>query len=492
MSPMGWVPEGLAWGGRVQGSNRIEGRERWWALGAVIVVMFSSALSSTIVATAVPTIVRDLRGFDLYGWVFTAYMLCSTVVVPITGKLSDIYGRRPFYLSGILLFTAGSLFASVATSMEMLIVARCVSGIGGGAMMAMATCTISDIFSPRERGRWMGLTMSAFGLASVIGPTIGGVVTDHWGWRWVFVVNLPITAIALLVVGVVLPRLKTDGKASLDIPGVVLLVASVVPILLAITWGGTTFAWTSPQEIACFAGGAVMLAAFIAVELRSANPLLSPTLFKNRVFSLSVLTGLCVSFGMFGTIQFLPLFIQGVLGKSAQASGLVTAPMMIPFVLGSVAGGQVMARTGRYRLQGMLGTAIAAGGLFLLTRLGPSSDYAELIRDQIVIGLGVGLVMPIFSTTVLSAFPQRMVGTVNSARQFFQSLGSVIGVPLLTSIMVQTFGAQLAQNVPRPLALGAGLSHAFTVSMAAMCLAFLCTIALPERPLRSWGDIRPE
>jgi EmrB/QacA subfamily drug resistance transporter len=526
---------GLRWGGPVQSSNRIEGSYRWLALGAAMLVMFCSTLTSTIVSTATPTIVSDLRGLDLYAWVFTGYMLASAVVVPIAGKLSDIYGRRPFYLIGIGLFLLGSAAAGAAQSMEMLIAARCISGLGGGAMMAMATVTIGDIFSPRERGRWMGAVMGVFGLAALVGPTIGGSITDHWGWRWVFYVNLPPAVLAWFVTGVVLPRFRADRKATIDYIGVFLLILGIVPLLLGVTWGGSTYAWNSWQEIGMFAVGGIGLVLFVLAELRARDPLLSPMLFKNAVFTLSVAISFLITLGMYGSITFMPLFLQGVLGQSAQDSGLVLAPMMIPFVLGAVVGGQVMARTGRYKAQGILGLGLGTLGMFLFSRLSPSSGYGEVIRDMAVMGIGIGLSMPIFSTTVQSAFPHQLLGTANSARQFFSNLGGVIGVPVLTSVLVTRFHSELASRLPaqvRPVlangsvnpqalitaqtqtalqqqlaalgptghqifvatltairaSLSSGITASFTISIAVMGAGFLLALVFPERPLKSWKE----
>ena len=505
------------------------------ALGAVLLVMFSSTLTSTIVSTATPTIVSDLRGLNLYAWVFTGYMLASAVVVPIAGKLSDIYGRRPFYLIGIGLFLLGSAAAGAARSMEMLIAARCISGLGGGAMMAMATVTIGDIFSPRERGRWMGAVMGVFGLAALVGPTIGGSITDHWGWRWVFYVNLPMGVLAWFVAGVVLPRFRAESEATIDYLGILLLVLGIVPILLGVTWGGSTYPWNSWQEIGMFAIGGVGLVLFVLAELRARDPLLSPMLFRNAIFTLSVAISFFITLGMYGSITFMPLFLQGVLGQSAQDSGLVLAPMMIPFVLGAMVGGQVMARTGRYKVQGILGLGLGTLGMFLFSRLSPSSSYGEVIRDMAVMGVGIGLAMPIFSTTVQSAFPHQLLGTANSARQFFSNLGGVIGVPVLTSVMVTRFHSELAGRLPaqvRPVlakaslnpqalitaqsqaalqqqlagfgpaghqiflatlaairaSLSSGIVASFTISIAVMGAGFLLALVFPERPLKSWND----
>jgi EmrB/QacA subfamily drug resistance transporter len=449
------------WGGPLQTTNRIEREYRWWALSAVLLVMFTAAVSSTIVSTAVPTIVADLNGFDLYGWVFTGYILASTVSVPIFGKLSDLYGRRPLYLVGIAVFSLGSLLAAVAPSMLFLIGARVVSGVGGGAMMALSTASIGDIFSPRERGRWMGIVMGVFGLSSIVGPTLGGAITDQIGWRWVFVVPVPLAAFAWAIVGIVLPRVRSGGRTRIDVGGAVLMSAGLVGVLLGFTWGGTTYPWGSWQVALCFAAGLLLLAAFAAHERRVALPLLSPDLFRNRVFSHSVAISFLVVAGMYGSLTFIPLFVQGVVGKTAQSSGLVLTPMLLSFTAGSTIGGQIISRTGRYTAQAVFGTGVALAGFLLLSGLSASSGSAEVIRDQIVLGLGIGLSMPIFSMTVQSAFPHSLLGTVNSGRQLFSNLGGAIAVPVMTAIIVNTFSSELPRRAPaavQPLLAGHSLT----------------------------------
>ena len=518
----------LTWGGPVQSTNRITRDYRWWALGAVLIVMFSASLSSTIVSTAVPTIVGDLRGFTLYGWVFTGYMLASTVAIPIVGKLSDVYGRRPFYLWGIGFYVLGSVLAGLAQSMYWLIGARVVAGLGGGAMMALSTATIGDIFSPRERGRWMGLVMSVFGLSAIIGPTVGGAVTDHLGWRWVFFITLPLVAVGWLIVGAILPRVRTQQKHHrLDLAGSALLTAGLVAILLGFTWGGTDYAWASWQELLVLALGAGLLGALVLVERRVPDPILSPAFFRNRVFALSVSISFLITIGMFGGLTFIPLFVQGVMGESAQNSGVVLTPMMLSFMAGSGVGGQIVSRTGRYRMQAILGMACAVIGMILFSELTPESSSLEVIRDMLVLGLGIGITMPIFSMTVLSSFPHAQLGAVNSARQLFSNLGGAIGVPLMTAILVNTFSQdmqsfQLGSSVsPQSLltpdaqaairrhfgggehgqalflhfvssvrtALCHGITDVFTVAIVFASAAFLLTLVFPHIELVSWdGD----
>lgn len=482
----------LSWGGPVQETNRIDRSYRWWALTAVLLVMFTASISGTIVSTAVPTIVADLHGFTLYGWVFTAYMLASTVSVPIFGKLSDLYGRRPLYLVGIAVFVAGSLLAAASNSMLWLIGARVVSGVGGGAMMALSTASIGDIFSPRERGRWMGVVMGVFGLSSIVGPTLGGAITDDVGWRWVFVVPAPLAAFAWAIVGIVMPRVRRRGSARLDVRGSLLMVGGLLGVLLGFTWGGSTYAWLSWQTGLCFVAGLALLALFVWNERVVAEPLLAPSLFANRVFTLSVAISFVIVAGMYGSLSFVPLFVQGVVGDNAQSSGVVLTPMMLAFVAGSTVGGQVISRSGRYKAQAVLGAAVLLAGFVLFSGLTAASTAGEVIRDMVVLGLGIGIAMPIFSITVQSAFPHSLLGTVNSGRQLFSNLGGAISVPVMTAILVNTFSHELPRRAPaalRPQLSGRSLSPQSLLTPQAQA-AIRHRIASHETYLRFVGAVR--
>ena len=450
-----------SWGGPRQTSNLIGREYRWPALGVVMVVMFTASVTSTIVSTAVPTIVADLHGFSLYGWIFSAYMLASTVSVPLVGQLSDVYGRRPLMLWGIGFFVLGSLLGGAAPSMWWLIGARAVTGVGGGAMMALSTATIGDIFSPRERGRWMGLAMSVFGLASIVGPTLGGAITDQLGWRWVLIVPVPVALLAWLVAGMVMPRVKTEREHKLDPLGSAAMVTGLILLLLGFTWGGSTFAWASWQEALLLALAVLLLVAFVVHETRSDAPLLPPRLFRNRVFTLSVLISFCVVGAMYGALSFIPLFVQGVIGKTAQNSGIVLSPLMVAFVLGSVVAGQIVSRTGRYKVQAIVGMSLVVLGFVLFSGLTTSSGSGEVVRDMIVLGVGIGATLPIFSMTVQSVFPHAMLGTVNSARQLFSNIGGAVAVPVMTAVVVGIFRHDLPSRIPaaaKPLVEGKSVS----------------------------------
>ncbi|MGH2541566.1 MAG: MDR family MFS transporter [Ardenticatenaceae bacterium] len=436
----------------VQTTNQITGRRRWWALGAVMLSMFFSALNQTTVSTALPVVIGELQGFTLYAWVFTAYMLASAITVPIYGKLSDVYGRKPFYVLGLGLFIVGSAACGLVQNMPQLIVARAFQGLGAGGMLSMPQATIGDIFNPRQRGRWLGLIASAFGIASVIGPTFGGWITDHWGWRWVFYVNLPVAAVALVAMLYALPTVRVERHVRVDWLGILFLVAGLVPLLLAFTWVGNEYSWLSAPILLLFGASVLFLSLFALVERRAPSPIIAPELFKNRLFLSTTTLAFLVSMAMFGGIIFLPLFVQGVMGLSAQASGQIMTPMMLSLLVGSALGGQMLTRTGRYRLQAFGGTILMALGMFLLSRMGPQTTPLTVVRNVILVGFGIGSILPLLNVAVQNAFPYGMMGMVSATQQFVRSLGGVIAAPILGAVLVQTFAADFTARLPSSVA----------------------------------------
>ena len=435
----------------VQTSNQITGSRRWWALSAVLLTLFFSALDQTIISTAMPVIIGELQGFSLYAWTFTAYMMTSAVTVPIYGKLSDVYGRKPFYVLGLTLFMVGSMFSGMVVSMPQLILARALQGLGAGAMLSMPRATIGDIFNPRERGRWMGVIASVFGLASIVGPVMGGWITDNWGWRWVFYINLPVAGAALLAALYALPSVKTEDNIKIDWQGSLALVAGLVPLLLAFTWAGNDYAWGSIQILSLFGIAVFFLGLFVWIERWVAEPIIAPDLFKNQIFASTAIVALFVAMGMFGAIIFLPLFVQGVLGKTAQQAGQILMALMLSFITGSVVGGQLITHTGKYKVQAMVGTFLLVAGTFLLTRMGPATSTWTVVFNNILIGLGIGIVLPLLNVAVQNAFPYRMMGMVSATQQFVRSLGGIIVAPILGTVLVNIFSDRLAELMPPQL-----------------------------------------
>ena len=450
-----------------QTTNQIVGTRRWWALGAVGITMFFAAMNQTVVSTALPTIVSELSGFALYAWVLTAYILTSAVTVPIYGKLSDRYGRKPFYLFGLAMFMAGSVVSGFAGTMPALIGARAIQGIGGGAMLSMPRATIGDIFNPRERGRWMGVIVAIYGLASIIGPTLGGWITDSLGWRWVFYINLPFGVASFAAVLYALPWVHTEHPTRVDWRGSVLLVVGIVPILLALSWAGNSAPWLSGRILGLFAVGTAGLVLFARNERLAQDPLLAPHLFRNRIFRSALLAGLLVSMAMFGSLLFLPLFAQGVLGLSAQDSGVVLTPMMLSFITGSFVSGQILSRTGRYKVQAVIGSAILIAGTLLLFSMGPGTPWQVVVRNVVVLGIGIGTILPLLNVAIQNTFPYREMGVVNATQQFSRSLGAVVAAPVLGSLLNEQFTGRLRASM------GADLRQAIDALPAAQQNALL-------------------
>jgi len=432
-------------------SATLSRRRLFSILLGVILGMLLAALDQTIVGTALPRIVANLGGLDHYAWVVTAYLLASTVSIPIWGKLSDIYGRRTFFILGMVIFLIGSALAGTSQNMTQLIIYRGIQGVGAGAMMPIAMAIIGDIFPPAERGKWQGLIVAVFGLASIVGPTLGGWITDNWGWRWVFYVNMPVGIIAILTAGFVLPKFVNKRKHIIDYLGAITLVAGTVPLLLAFSWAGTQYAWGSWQIISLFIFSVVMLVSFFLIEMRAAEPIISPQLFKNSIFTTSTIAMFLVSAGLFGAILYLPLFVQGVLGESATNSGIVLTPLMLGFMFSSIVGGQLLSRTGRYKILAMGGFVVAAVGMFLLSRMTPATSQGEVVRNMLVTGLGIGVMMSLFTIVVQNAFPYRQLGEVTASLTFFRSIGSTMGVAVMGTIMTNGFQNALQSNIPATL-----------------------------------------
>jgi EmrB/QacA subfamily drug resistance transporter len=426
----------------------MSGKQLYIAMAGIMLGLLLSALDQTIVGTAMPRIVTDLGGLESYAWVTTSYMLASTASVPIFGKLSDIYGRKWFYIGGLVLFMIASALCGLGQSMLQLILFRGLQGIAGGIIIANAFTIIGDLFPPKERGKWQGLLGAMFGIASVVGPILGGWLADGPGWRWVFYINLPVGVIAIAVLLIGLPYIRPHGVASIDWWGAGLIVTGIVPLLLAFTWAGTEYAWSSPLIIGLLAMAAVGIGAFIFTETRAKDPIIPLKLFRDRIFSISIMSSSILGAAMFGAILYIPLFMQGVLGTSAAESGLVLMPMMLSMVTASIVGGQLISRTGRYKWAIVSGLFLMLTGMFLLSRMGLGTTNLSAIRNMIVLGLGVGLVMPTITLAVQNAFPPRQLGVVTSSLQFFRSIGGTIGIALMGTYLTTQISTNITRDVP--------------------------------------------
>jgi EmrB/QacA subfamily drug resistance transporter len=416
----------------------------------VMIAMLMAALDQTIVGTAMPRIISELHGFEHYSAVVTAYMIASTAVLPIAGKLSDIYGRKPFILGGVLWFMAASALCGFADSMLELVIFRALQGLGAGVMQTMAFTTIADLYPPAKRGRMIGLVVSVFGLSSVIGPLIGGYLTDGPGWRYAFYVNLPVGFVALAILYFCFPHIRAQKGANfrIDYAGSLALVASIAPLLLALSWGGRDYAWASPLIIGLMLAGILFGALFFFIELRSADPIVNLALFRNAIVSVALSTAFLTSAAMFGAVLFIPLFVQSVLGSNATDSGKILMPLTLALLLTATIAGQGISRTGRYRPFAIAGTAVGAIGMFLLARMGPATSYAAVVRNVAILGIGLGAAMPVFNLAVQNAVEARMVGSATSMVQFVRSIGGTLGIALFGSVLAAGFSPAFRQALP--------------------------------------------
>ncbi|HLG62237.1 MAG TPA: MDR family MFS transporter [Ktedonosporobacter sp.] len=422
---------------------RYSKRDTLLTMAGVLMVMLLASLDQTIVSTALPRVIAELHGIDRYTWVATAYLLTSTVMVPIYGKLSDLIGRKPIFLFGVVIFLIGSAASGAAQTMDQLIIFRAFQGIGAGALMPIAVAIVGDLFTPRERGKWQGITGAVWGLSSIVGPTAGGWITENSTWRWVFYVNLPIGIVALLVLIFLMPTLHNKTKqVSIDYIGATLLVAGTVPLLLGFTWAGTTYPWLSPQIIGMFAGALVFLAAFIVyearLEQRGGQPIIDPSLFKNSIFAISTLITTVFGMGLFGSIFFIPLFVQGVIGTSVTDSGLILTPLMLTSMVASITSGQLVSRLGKYKWIAIVGMMISVVGTWLLVRLDVTATNTDVLLAMLVLGFGMGFGMALYNLIVQNALP-RKIGQATSTLVFFRSIGGTIALAAMGSVMTTAY-----------------------------------------------------
>lgn len=450
---------------------------------AVMSAMFLAALDQNVVSTAMATIVKEFDALEHLSWVFTAYMLTSTISVPIYGRLSDIYGRKGFFLTSIVIFLVGSALCGLSQDMNQLIFFRAIQGIGGGALMTNAFAIIADLWTPEERGRWQGLMGGVFGLSSVFGPLLGGWLTDHASWRWAFYINMPLGLLALVAIVVLMPKIKSTIKdKSIDYLGAIYLTLGLTSLLLGVTWGGNVYPWNSVEIILLLAFSFVTLSFFASVESFVKNPILPLELFKNSTFNVSIALVFLVGMGMFGVISVIPLFAQKVIGVSATNSGAIMFPMMGGMIGASIFGGQLLSKFKKYKALAVLGAGITWFAISWLSTMNGQTTQAALSFRMIFVGIGMGLSMPVLNIAIQNAFDRSKIGVVTASTQLFRSIGGAIGVAVAGSIL----NTVLAKNGGD---LGAAIPKTFFFASFFMLAAFLLSFFLKDNTLQPMDKI---
>ena len=411
----------------------------------LMVGMFLSALDQSIVGTALPRITSDLGGLDKLSWVVTAYLLTATASTPLWGKISDLYGRRLLFQIAIITFLVGSLLAGFSRNIEELIAFRAIQGLGGGGLMALAMATIGDVIPPRERGRYQGYFAAVFGTSSVLGPVLGGWFADGPGWEWIFFVNIPIGLVALVVTSAALKMPHVRRDHSIDYLGAAVVVASVSAILLYTAWAGPDLGWTSATGLTLLLGGLLLAVLFVFVELGATEPIIPMRLFRNSIFSISNLFGFMIGVAMFGAMIFIPVYLQVVDGMSPTRSGLAMVPMVVGIFTTSIFAGQMMTRTGRYKIYPILGAAIVAGALLLLSTLDADSPYWYAGASMFVMGMGLGFTMQVLITVVQNSVDRSDMGVATSSVAFFRQMGGSFGTALFGAILSSRLAVHLAE-----------------------------------------------
>ncbi|HLZ59103.1 MAG TPA: MDR family MFS transporter [Ktedonosporobacter sp.] len=430
-----------------EGTAKAEPYSRFQVLATMaglFLALFFTALDQNITGTALPRIIGEFHGFDRFTWVTTAFMLASTVVIPIYGKLSDLLGRKVIFLTSLGIFLCGSALCGMAQSMDQLIFFRAFQGLGAGGIMPIAMIAFGDLLPPSQRAKMQGWMMGLFTFATIVGPLIGGWITDHVSWRWAFYVNIPFGLLALVMLLMLMPRLRfAEGRPRIDFVGAALLILGVVPTLLSFSWAGTLYPWLSWQILGLLGGGLSVLALLVIYEMRLARiggePILDPALFKNRVFTISSLNMMVIFMGMMGGMAFLPLYAQGVLRISATNSGLLMMPMMMAMIISSVASGQIASRTGQYKWLAVTGMGLIVAGGALLLRLGLTSSFVDIIAPMVLLGLGVGASFSVYSVIVMSVLPAEKRGQGIANMDFFQEMGGPVILAILGPIMASQY-----------------------------------------------------
>ena len=461
--------------------------------GALMVTLFFAALDQTIVVTALPRIVADIGGLTSYSWIVTAYMLALTVTVPLYGKLVDVYGARRPFLGAVALFLIGSGLCALAQTMTQLVAFRVLQGLGAGGLVPIALSTVGGLVPPRDRGRYQGLIGATFAAAAIAGPPLGGVIADNTSWRWIFIVNLPLGVIAFCAIAVAMPQEATRREHSIDWLGAGALAAGTGSLLLALVWGGHEYAWSSPEVVGAFVGAGVLLAAFAWIERRVPETILPFEILRGRTAAVGTAALFLIGMTILGTVVYVPLFVQGVLDRSATSSGVIVIPFMLAAVIASVTSGWWVSRSGRYKVVAVVGLAVLATGLALVWRMDEATGGGEVARNAVVAGLGLGLAMQVLIVAVQNTVPLSTMGSATALVHFSRSIGGTLGVTVMGVIAARELprGADVRGPIPEhlPLFVRRELAEAIRPAFlfaACVCLAALALVAigLREEPLR--------
>ena len=469
---------------------------------------FLAALDQTIVATALPAIVTDLHGFEHLSWIVSAYLLAATVTVPLYGRLSDVYGRRRLFVISISLFLVGSMLCGAAQSMTELIAFRVLQGLGAGGLLPLGQALVADLYSPRERGRYQGFMGAAWGLAALAGPLVGGLLTDHASWRWIFYINVPLCLLALVVVMRTLPAGTKGREQRIDYVGAGLLAAGVTGVLLACVWGGVTYPWTAAEVLVPSIGGALLLVVFVFWEQRVADPLVPISLFADRVFAVSCAANMVIGALVFGVSVYVPVFVQGVLGASATSSGVVVLPLLGAWVVVASSVGLLVTRTGRYKVFPLVGAALVFVACLLLVQVDGSSSRASISLSLVIFGIGMGCTAQMYVVATQNSIGAGDIGVATGGLQFFRNIGASLAVAALGTVLANRLSSELVAHlgddasrvdtrtllqrgdIPHALesgtraALSASLHDVYLVLLPLAVISFVLAAMLPELPLR--------
>ncbi|MEX2415754.1 MAG: MDR family MFS transporter [Paenibacillaceae bacterium] len=425
-------------------------RQKMTIMIALMVAMFFAAINQTIVSSSMPRIIAELGGMEYYSWVITIFMLTSTVATILTGKLSDIYGRKPFLLFGIVVFMSGAFLTGLSNDIFQMITFRGIQGVGAGILMSTTITAVGDLFAPRERAKWTGLMMSIFGLSSVLGPTLGGFMVDHMDWKWLFWAFLPLGVVAFIMILFMFPKAVRATSESIDYWGSLVLSISIVSLLLGFSWAGTKYDWGSPEILGLFIATVVGIIIFVFVEKKAKSPVLPLSLFKNGVVNISIGVGFLMNAGMMGAMIYLPFFVQGVEGLSPTQSGLVNIPMSIGMIVLSTIAGRFIAKTGKYKIYAIAGIILMIISMVMLANM---NSVGLAVASMTVFGIGLGLSMPVFTLTVQNAVPSSQLGVVTASSTLFRNLGGTIGIAILGSVM----NSAMTRNLSKVMATDSGV-----------------------------------